>query len=133
MGDRPPCREGGAISIWTGVGASDAAGSITGGLAICHAAAKIGRSFSGSGAGRAPPAEDHVLLSEGAEWLSVLRGRGEVNSTCPVSYCQTAEEGVLIPFAVKNLLNIERDILTAPSAGGGPTQSHQLAFRNPLH
>jgi hypothetical protein len=39
----------------------------------------------------------------------------------------------LIPFAVKNLLNIERDILTAPSAGGGPTKSHQLAFRNPLH
>jgi hypothetical protein len=39
----------------------------------------------------------------------------------------------LIPFAVKNLLNTERDILTAPLAGGGPTKSHQLAFRNPLH
>jgi hypothetical protein len=39
----------------------------------------------------------------------------------------------IIPFAVKNLLNTERDILTAPSAGGGPTKSHQLAFRNPLH
>ena len=39
----------------------------------------------------------------------------------------------IIPFAIKNLLNVERDILTAPSAGGGPTKSHQLAFRNPLH
>jgi hypothetical protein len=43
------------------------------------------------------------------------------------------EWGDVIPFAVKNLLNGERDILTASSAGGGPTKSHQLAFRNPLH
>jgi len=54
----------------------------------------------------------------------------------------------LIPFAIKNLLNGERGFsggqpvgLAAasawgrrpPSAGGGPTKYHRLAFRNSLH
>jgi len=68
----------------------------------------------------------------------------ELEVSCPDSFTRlfpanswkekaSRREGAVIPFAIKNLLNVERDILAAPSAGGGPTKSHPLAFRNPLH
>jgi len=61
----------------------------------------------------------------------VGKARGKAETAYRTAVC-VGVFGV-IPFAIKNLLNGERDILAAPSAGGGPTKSHQLAFRNPLH
>jgi hypothetical protein len=74
-----------------------------------------------------------------------LRGERQPHITLP-SYIQKPFARIL--FAIKNLLNGERGFgggqpcgLAAasawgrrpPSAGGGPTKYHQLAFRNSLH
>jgi len=88
-----------------------------------------------------------ILSDDDAFDVALLIG-GDVVGTSGTLRAGRPFRPALIPFAIKNLLNEERCFgggqpwgLAAasawgrrpPSAGGGPTKYHRLAFRNSLH